>query len=192
VTRTPQKTERLQAFSDGVFAVIITILVLEFHPPHEATWTSLLSVWPTAVSYAASYAFIAIVWVNHHHLFGFTELATGRLIWCNFAHLFSVSLVPFTTEWMADTELASVPVCVYALVFVLVNLTYIALCAETVDRLHPHEVSPRRRRLMRLRSVSTLTVFAAAAGLALWHPLAGFGLVLLCLLLYLRPEVVES
>jgi uncharacterized membrane protein len=178
-------------FSDGVFAVLITILILEFHPPHEATWSSLFDVWPTAVSYAASYGFIAIVWVNHHHLLGFSELATTRLIWGNFAHLFSVSLVPFTTEWMASTHLASVPVCVYALVFVLVNATYIALYFEVVDRPGPNELPPRARGMMKMRSVSTLAVFALAAALALWHPWAGFGLVLLCLLLYLRPDVFD-
>ncbi|MDB6002211.1 MAG: putative integral rane protein [Rhizobacter sp.] len=101
-----QGTERLQAFSDGVFAVVITILVLEFHPPHDASWSGLLAVWPTAVSYAVSYWFIAIVWVNHHHLLQFTDIATPRLIWGNFAHLFSVSLIPFSTEWIADTHLA--------------------------------------------------------------------------------------
>jgi uncharacterized membrane protein len=183
-------TDRLQAFSDGVFAVIITVLVLEFHPPHEASWSSLLAVWPTAISYAVSYGFIAIVWVNHHHLLRFAETATGRLIWGNFAHLFSVSLVPFTTEWMASTHLAGVPVCVYALVFVLVNATYIALCMETVDRPRNQELPPRIRATMRMRSASTLVIFAAAAALALWYPLAGFALVVLCLLLYLRPDVI--
>jgi uncharacterized membrane protein len=181
------KTERLQAFSDGVFAVIITILVLEFHPPHEASWSSLVPIWPTAVSYAVSYGFIAIVWVNHHHLLGFADIATDRLIWGNFAHLFTVSLVPFTTEWVASTHLAGVPVCVYALVFVLVNATYIALCLEVIDRPQPEELPPRARKMMRMRSVATLLMFAAAAVVALWYPLAGFGLVLVCLLLYLRP-----
>lgn len=184
--------ERLQAFSDGVFAVIITILVLEFHPPEAPTFSSLLVLWPTAVGYAVSYWFIAIVWVNHHHVLGFSEAATPRLIWGNFAHLFSVSLIPFTTEWIAKTELASAPVCLYAVVFMLVNATYIALCAEAVDRPRMAQLPPRIRKRMRMRSVSTLGIFAAAGALALWHPLAGFGLILLCLLLYLRPDVFEA
>jgi uncharacterized membrane protein len=86
-----------------------------------------LELWPTSVSYAASYYFISIVWVNHHHLFRFLPQASPRLIWINFVHLFMVSLVPFATAtaWVADTKLAAVPVFVYAAVFVLENLAYL-------------------------------------------------------------------
>ena len=103
-------TERLGAFSDGVFAVIITIMVLELKPPSQPSFAALLALWPTALSYAVSYLFIAIVWVNHHHLLRFAEHATPRLVWINFAHLFMVSLVPFSTAWVAGTRLAAVPV----------------------------------------------------------------------------------
>jgi len=102
--------ERLTAFSDAVFAVIITIMVLDLKPPEEATLTALLPLWPTALSYAVSYLFIAIIWVNHHHLIRFTREATPQLIWWNFAHLFMISLVPGTTAWMARTRLAPAPV----------------------------------------------------------------------------------
>src|SRR5580704_19250583 len=80
--------ERLGAFSDAVFAVIITIMVLELKPPEQPTFAALLPLWPTALSYAVSYLFIAIVWLNHHHLLRFAEYPTPRLIWINFAHLF--------------------------------------------------------------------------------------------------------
>jgi uncharacterized membrane protein len=181
--------ERLKAFSDGVFAVIITVLVLDLRPPHDATWTALLAEWPTAVSYAVSYLFVAIVWVNHHYILGFAESATARLIWANFAHLFSVSLLPFATAWIADTRLAAgVPVCAYALVFFLVNLTYIALCTELVDRPHATAFPPRMRRRMRLRAMATLIAFAVAAIVALWQPPVGFGLACCCLVMYLRPQ----
>src|SRR5437899_7075270 len=83
--------ERLAAFSDGVFSVIITIMVLDLKPPAEATLKALLPLWPTALSYAVSYLFVAIIWVNHHHLLRFTREATSELIWWNFAHLFMVS-----------------------------------------------------------------------------------------------------
>ena len=116
--------ERLSAFSDAVFAVLITVLVLDLRPPELPTFKALLLLWPTWLSYAVSYLFIAIVWVNHHHLLRFAEHATPRLIWINFAHLFMVSLVPFSTAWVAGTRLAAVPVFVYAAVFVLVELAY--------------------------------------------------------------------
>ena len=108
-------TERLGSFSDAVFAVIITIMVLELKPPPgHPTFAALLSLWPTALSYVVSYYFIAIVWLNHHHLLRFFPHATSRVIWINFVHLFMVSLVPFSTAWVADTQLAAVPVFVYA------------------------------------------------------------------------------
>jgi uncharacterized membrane protein len=118
-------TERLGYFSDAVFAVIITIMVLELKPPPEQSFGALLPLWPTALSYLVSYYFIAIVWLNHHHLLRFCQYASPRLVWINFVHLFMVSLVPFSTAWIADTKLAAVPVFVYAGVFVLVNLAYI-------------------------------------------------------------------
>jgi len=119
-------SERLAAFSDAVFAVIITIMVLDLRPPEEATLRALARIWPLALSYAVSYFFIAIIWVNHHHLLTFARNATPNLIWWNFAHLFMVSLVPVTTAWMARTRLVAAPVFVYALVFVMVELAYIA------------------------------------------------------------------
>ena len=90
--RTP---ERLSAFPTEVFAVLITILVLELRPPSIPTFESLLSLWPTWLSYAVSYLFIAIVWVNHHHLMHYATEATPRLMWFNFAHLFSDHCFPF-------------------------------------------------------------------------------------------------
>ncbi len=182
---------RVTLFSDAVFAVIITILVLELKPPSTATFSALLPLWPTGLSYAVSYVFIAIVWVNHHHLFGYAEVATPRLVWLNFAHLFSVSLIPFTTEWIASSRLAAAPVALYAAVFVLVNITYLALCWETVDRPAHEDVTQRMRRLLRMRSFITIGVFAAAAVVALWWPLVGMVLICLCLIGYLRPDIPE-
>ncbi|SRR5258706_282115 len=85
------KPDRLPAFSDGVFAVIITILVLDLNPPESPRLAALLSHWPTGLSHAVSYLFIAVVWVNHHHVLRYPEVAKPRLIWGNFAHLFSIS-----------------------------------------------------------------------------------------------------
>nr|BBX80436.1 DUF1211 domain-containing membrane protein [Mycobacterium florentinum] len=183
--------ERLQAFSDAVFAVLITILVLELRPPSAHTFSALLPLWPTGLSYVVSYLFIAIVWVNHHHLFGYAETATPRLVWSNFAHLFSVSLIPFTTEWIADSRLADAPVVLYASIFVLVNITYIALCTEVVDRSAHEDVSHRLRGLLRMRSFITIFVFAAAAVIAVRWPVIAMVLICLCLVGYLRPDIPD-
>jgi uncharacterized membrane protein len=181
--------DRAKLFSDAVFAVIITVLVLKLNPPHPDTFRALLPLWPTGLSYVVSYLFIAIVWVNHHHLFGYAEEATPRLIWSNFAHLFSVSLIPFTTEWIADSRLAAAPVVLYALVFVLVNITYLALCTEVIDRPAHEDISHRLQRLFRMRSFITIGGFVAAAIIALSWPALGMVLICLCLIVYLRPDV---
>jgi uncharacterized membrane protein len=185
------KPDRLSAFSDGVFAVIITVLVLELKPPPSPSFEALASLWPTAVSYAVSYLFVAIVWVNHHHLLRYADIATSRLIWGNFSHLFTVSLIPFSTAWIAQTDLAAVPVSLYAGVFVLVNATYLVLCMEVIDRPHSKDVSPRARRMMRVRSLTTLGLFAAATVVALKYPIGGMALICLCLVVYLRPEAPD-
>ena len=183
--------ERVRAFSDGVFAVLITVLVLELKPPTLHGFGALLPLWPTGLSYVVSYLFIAIVWVNHHHLFNYAKTATPRLVWSNFAHLFSVSLIPFTTEWIADSRLAGAPVALYASVFVLVNLTYLALCWEVVDRPAHDDISARMRAVMRMRSFVTIGVFAPAALVAPGWPVVGMLLICLCLVGYLRPDIPE-
>src|SRR5689334_10001335 len=178
--------ERLSAFSDGVFAVLITVLVLELRPPEHPTFAALLLLWPTWLSYAVSYLFIAIVWTNHHYLMRYASEATPRLLWFNFAHLFSMSLLPLSTAWMAVSRLAPQPVAFYAGVFFLVNATYLALIRELVDEDAYKQASLTVRRAMRLRSITTLCLFGVAALVALKYPLVGLGICICCLVLYLK------
>lgn len=180
--------ERLSMFSDGVFAVLITVLVLELRPPELPTFKALLLLWPTWLSYAVSYLFIAIVWINHHHLLRYATESTPRLMWFNFAHLFSVSLLPLSTAWMAVSKLAPQPVAFYAGVFFLVNATYIALILELIERAPIKEVSRKERKIMRFRSITTLCAFGVAAVVALKYPLVGLGMCICCLIVYLKPE----
>jgi uncharacterized membrane protein len=185
--------ERLGAFSDGVFAVIITIMVLELKPPSQPSFAALLPLWPTGLSYAVSYLFIAIVWVNHHHLLRFAEHATPQLIWWNFAHLFLVSLVPFSTAWVAVTRFAAAPVFVYAAIFALVNSAYLAFAWEVLAQAEVQEkVSTRMRQMTRTRSFITLGMFVVAMVLSLNFPLWGFGLVSCALFAYLRPGAPDG
>jgi uncharacterized membrane protein len=182
-----QKTtaDRLATFSDGVIAVIITIMVLELKAPEEPTFSALLPLWPTAISYAVSYLFIAIIWLNHHHLLRFVRHTTPALIWVNFAHLFGVSLVPFATAWIARTHLASAPVAVYAAIFVCVNIAYRVFERQALDQA---EIPEPSRRIARRRSLATLLIFVAAMLCALIAPRAGFALICCALLPYLTPE----
>jgi uncharacterized membrane protein len=183
------RDERLGAFSDAVIAVIITIMVLELKAPEEeATFAALIPLWPTAISYAVSYLFIAIIWINHHHLLKFVEHATPSLIWVNFAHLFMVSLVPFATAWVARSRLASAPVATYAIIFVCVNLAYWMFERQVFAQADKALMTEQAMRMARRRSVATLGIFAIAAVAALVAPRLAFGLICCALILYLRPE----
>jgi uncharacterized membrane protein len=181
--------ERLSAFSDGVFAVLITVLVLEQRPPEEPTFKALLALWPTWLSYAVSYVFIAIVWINHHYLMRYSTEATPRLLWFNFAHLFCMSLLPLSTAWMAVSRLAPQPVSFYAAVFFLVNATYISFIIELIDR---PPTSQKVRRVMRYRAIATLCFFGIAAVVALKYPPMGLGICIACLIVYLKPEPLRG
>ena len=178
--------DRVSAFSDGVFAILITVLVLELRPPEQPTFKALVQLWPTWISYAVSYLFIATVWANHHYVLRYASEATPRLLWFNFAHLFSMSLLPFSTAWMAVSELAPQPVAFYAAVFFLVNATYLLLIWELIEA--GEQVPPRVRRVMYIRSITTLCSFAIAAFVALSYPAVGLGICIACLVVYLRPE----
>jgi uncharacterized membrane protein len=182
-------TERLAAFSDAVIAVIITIMVLELKAPQTASPAALLALWPTALSYAVSYLFIAIIWINHHHLVRFVRAPTGRLIWLNFLHLFLVSLVPFATAWAARTDLSSVAVAAWAVVFVGVDGAYLLFERAVMAQADADLVPAEARRRAGRRTLLTLSVFAVAAAAAAAWPLAGVALICLGLSFFLRPEV---
>jgi uncharacterized membrane protein len=166
VLHTRRTPERLCGFSDGVFAVLITVLVLELRPPELPTFKALLPLWPTWLSYAVSYLFIAIVWTNHHHLMRYASEVTPRLIWFNFAHLFSVSLLPFSTAWMAVSELASQPVALYAAVFFLVNVTYIGLIWELIGRA---PIKESRQERVKSCAFARSSLSASSERLWSWH-----------------------
>jgi uncharacterized membrane protein len=179
---------RLAAYSDAVFAVIVTVMVLELRAPDEPAFSALSPLWPTAISYAVSYLFIAIIWINHHYLMRFAGPPTLRLIWINFVHLFMVSLLPFATAWIARTRLASSPVVFYAALFVCVDIAYNFFEGEVLARADAAHVPVRTRRLARRRSLVVLAIFTTAMLVAFVAPRFGFGLICGALILHLRPE----
>ena len=121
------RTSRLEAFSDGVLAIIITIMVLELQRPDGA---SLAALWSTAsglFSYLLSFVYVGIYWANHHHMFQLTERVTGGVLWANLALLFCLSLFPYTTQWMATNDFARTPVIVYGVNLLLAAIAYYIL-----------------------------------------------------------------
>lgn len=181
--------DRLAAYSDGVFAVIVTIMVLELKAPDRAGFSDLWPLWPTAISYAVSYLFIAIIWINHHYLWRFVGPPTLGLIWINFVHLFMVSLLPFATAWIARTRLASSPMVVYAALFVGVDIAYNFFERRVLASADAKHVSVHMRRMARRRSLVVLAGFTAAMLVAFVAPRIGFGLISAALILHLKPDV---
>jgi uncharacterized membrane protein len=123
---------RLEAFSDGVIAVIITIMVLDLHIPHDASVAGIRPLLPTFFSYVLSYVFVGIYWNNHHHLLHATQKVNGRVLWANLHLLFWLSLVPFATGWMGENHFARVPVAVYGGVLLMAAVAFTTLAQELI------------------------------------------------------------
>ena len=121
------KTTRLEAFSDGVLAIIITIMVLELKVPHAIELAALKPVLPVLLSYVLSFIYLGIYWNNHHHLFQATEQVSGGILWANLHLLFWLSLFPFTTAWMGENHLATIPTAVYGFVLLMAAIAYYVL-----------------------------------------------------------------
>jgi uncharacterized membrane protein len=118
---------RLEAFSDGVMAVLITIMVLELKPPHGEDLHTLLALGPAVCTYLLSFVFLGIYWNNHHHMFHTVDRVDGRILWANLHLLFWLSLVPVTTAWMGDSHLAPVPTAAYGAVLLASGVAYLIL-----------------------------------------------------------------
>lgn len=121
------KTGRLEAFSDGVLAIVITIMVLELKAPNEVTLEALFHEWPIFASYLFSFIYIGIYWNNHHHLFQITEKVNGKILWANLHLLFWLSLIPFTTSWLGENHTESLTVALYGMNLLLCAIAYFIL-----------------------------------------------------------------
>lgn len=136
---------RLEAFTDGVMAIILTILVLEMKIPHGAVVADLAGLWPVFVSYVLSFAYVGMYWNNHHHLFQAARSVDSWTLWANLNLLFWLSLLPFTTGWMGENHFAAVPTMLYGLNLLLVGMAYLVLQTAVVRH---HGVSAQFRQLL--------------------------------------------
>lgn len=119
--------DRLTAFTDGVLAIIVTIMVLELRPPHGVRLADLVALWPTFLSYVLSFVYIGIYWNNHHHFFQLVRTVDGAVLWANMHLLFWLSLVPFATAWMGDNAFAPIPTAVYGAALFMPGLAWFLL-----------------------------------------------------------------
>lgn len=160
-----QKT-RLEAFSDGVIAIIITIMVLELKIPSGANWQALQPLVPVFFCYLLSFVFIAIYWGNHHHLFHLVKTINARVIWSNVNLLFWLSLVPFVTGWMGENHFKPFPVAVYAVLLICCGIAYTIL-QKTIEK--QHRDTEQLKHIMKMQTrkgLWSVALYAAAVPLA--------------------------
>ncbi|UWZ86451.1 TMEM175 family protein [Occallatibacter riparius] len=177
----------MEAFSDGVLAVIITIMVLEMRPPHDATLAALTPVLPVLLSYLLSFVYVGIYWNNHHHLLHATQHVNGATLWANLHLLFWLSLIPFTTSWMDENHFASWPTAVYGIVLMFAGAAYFIL-TRTLIRLHGRGSTLATSIGRDRKSKLSVVIYAAAIPLAFVHAwIAGAGYVLVAII-WLVPD----
>jgi len=178
------KKTRLEAFSDGVIAVILTIMVLELTPPHGTSAGDMLAVIPGWLRYALSFVYVGIYWVNHHALFEPVERVDWATLWANLHLLFWMSLIPFVTAWVAEHPMAPAPVALYGVVLFLCSVSFLLLSwrlGYLAGRDHAHTWQNRKNQL-------SLAVYALAVLVSLWQPLLAALIHVLLAVLWLVPN----
>jgi len=179
--------ERLTAFSDGVIAIIITIMVLDLKVPHGATFAALIGVLPTFLSYVLSFIFVAIYWNNHHHLLHAARGVNGAILWANMHLLFWLSLIPFATGWMGENDFAELPVAVYGVSMLMPAIAYFVLQGRIVQANGAdHVLADALGR--DVKGKISFVICVAGIGLAYVHPFLGCAAYVLLALLWLIPD----
>lgn len=166
---------RLEAFSDGVIAIIITIMVLEFKVPHETHLSALLNLWPIFVCYVMSFIYVGIYWNNHHHLLQATSKISGGILWANLHLLFWLSLTPFATAWLGENEFASGPVSIYGLVLFMCAIAYSVLQNLIIKN---HGQNSALAKAIGQDKKGKLSIICYLSGIALSHVWPWFSCVL--------------
>lgn len=179
---------RLEAFSDGVIAIIITIMVLELRPPEHTNFTDLLRLAPTFLAYLLSFIYVGIYWNNHHHLLHAAGRINGKVMWANLHLLFWLSLMPFTTAWMGENYHATAPAFTYGTVLLLAAIAYVILQWQLVKS--DAETAERLKRALGRDRKGKISVVTYLAGmlLAFWQPWLSQLLYAAIALLWLVPD----
>src|SRR5262245_50372142 len=159
---------RLEAFSDGVIAIIITIMVLELKPPQEATPEALAALLPALSSYVLSFVYVGIYWNNHHHVLSAVQRVSGMTLWANLHLLFWMSLIPFVTRWMGESHFGTWPVVAYGLVMLLCGFAWEVLRRVLLWH-HEHDSALHRALGRNVKEWVSITLYVAAIGLAFVH-----------------------
>jgi uncharacterized membrane protein len=180
-------TSRLEAFSDGVLAIIITIMVLELHVPDEPTFHALGESTLGLLTYLLSFVYIGIYWNNHHHMFQLVHRINGGVLWANLALLFSLSLLPFTTAWLDESHVASTPTVVYGVNLLLAAVCYYVL-QLVIFRAEGEDSALKQALGSDLKGKLSPVIYVLGILLALAQPWAGLALYSLVAIIWLVPD----
>ncbi len=178
---------RLEAFSDGVLAIIITIMVLELKVPHGVDFAALRPVLPVFLSYVLSFVYVAIYWNNHHHLLHSVKQVSGGILWANLNLLFWLSLFPFTTGWIGENHIAPWPVAVYGFVLFMAAVSYTLLQRIIIARHGPDSLLARAIG-SDWKGKLSMTLYLVAIPVAFLHPWSAIGSYVAVALLWLVPD----
>ena len=180
-------TGRLEAFSDGVIAILITVMVLELPKPHGTTWEALHGTLPVLLAYVLSFIYLGIYWSNHHHMLQATSRVNGAILWANLHLLFWLSLVPFTTSWLGENHLATAPAAAYGINLLAAAVAYYVLQQVIIRDEGPGSVlATAIGRDIKGRSSPVL--YAAAIALAFVNPWLSVAIYVLVALVWLVPD----
>jgi uncharacterized membrane protein len=178
---------RLEAFSDGVIAIIITIMVLELKAPEGSGFAALLPIIPVFLSYILSFVFVGIYWNNHHHMLHAAEVVGGGALWANLHLLFWLSLVPFTTAWMDENHFATAPVALYGAVLFMAAIAYYIL-AKALIRDNGPDCALAKAIGKDRKGILSVVLYAAAVAVSLWNPLVSLGMYMLVSIIWFIPD----
>lgn len=178
---------RLEAFSDGVLAIIITIMVLELKPPHDAGFEALKALLPVFSSYVLSFIYVGIYWNNHHHLFHTTQSVSAGILWANLHLLFWLSLIPFVTAWMGENHIAPAPAAAYGFVLLMAAMAYLILQRAIIAH-HGHSSVLASALAQDWKGKLSPAMYLAAIPLAFVSPWIASGLYAFVAFLWLVPD----
>jgi uncharacterized membrane protein len=179
--------DRLAAFSDGVIAIIITIMVLEVHVPHGADWAALTAIAPNLVTYVLSFVYVAIYWNNHHHLLHTVTRVDGLILWANSFLLFCLSIIPVATAWMGQNLLAPVPTAIYGGTLLMPAIAYYLLVKAIIHQHGEHSVLAEAVG-DDFKGRISLVLYIAGIVLAFFNPWLSMGLYVLVAIMWLVPD----
>lgn len=182
------KTSRLEAFSDGVLAIIITIMVLELKAPEETTIKGLLHILPIFVSYVVSFIYVGIYWNNHHHLFQITEKVNGKILWANLHLLFWLSLIPFASSWIGEYHLESLPLAFYGLILFMSGIAFLIL-QKSILQHHGKDFALHKIKKENAKKTNlTLTIYVLGIGLSFVNVWLAIGCYVIVALFWVIPS----